>query len=90
MKEVADEFLDLFTQMFYSTAPWGYLGIGVVILASLATARNIKYSWLFTSLLQILMVINYIGAGTSYTYHIILLVIGAIFTIVLGVEKHKS
>jgi len=87
---MANEFYDLFNQLFYSTAPWGYIGIGVIILCCLAAARSIKYSWLFSSLLQILIVISYVEAGTSYTYHIILLVIGAVFTVVLGVEKNKG
>ena len=87
---MANEFYDLFNQLFFSTNPWGYLGILGIILVCLASAVSIKYSWVFSVSLQILMVIAYIDAGTSYGYHIVLLVIGAIFTMILGVEKHKG
>ncbi len=82
---MADEFLDLFTQLFYSTEAWGYLGvILIVVIPSLSLAAKIKYSWIFLTLFQILTVINYVNAGTSYTWHIVILVFSAVFTVVVG------
>lgn len=81
---MADEFYDLFNQLFLSTDPWGLIGPLIVIVGSLLFAAKVKYSWLFLASFQVLMVISYVNLGTSYSYHVVLLLFGAVFTVIAG------
>jgi len=81
VEKIANEFFDLFNQLFLSTGVWGYIGISLVIVASLLFAKAVKYSWIFLIPLQALMAVEYLTLGSSYFWHIILLVSGSIVTL---------
>lgn len=84
---MANEFYDLFNQLFLSTGVWGYIGVLAIIVASLLFAKAVKHSYIFLIPLQVLMSIEYLTLGSSYFWHIILLVSGATVTLFAGTGK---
>jgi len=87
VEKIANEFFDLFNQLFLSVGVWGLIGVSLVIIASLLFAKTIKYSYIFLIPLQALMAIEYLTLGSSYFWHIILLVTGSIVTLLVGLKK---
>lgn len=89
---MANEFYDLFNQLFYSEEVWGYMGvIGIAVLALIVTAKEPK-AFPFLVMLQALMMITYfdhIAAGGYFVWHIIILLIGAFMTGIVGVSGVK-
>ena len=87
MEKIANEFYDLFNQLFLSVGVWGLIGVSLVIITSLLFAKTIKYSYIFLIPLQALMAIEYLTLGSAYFWHIILLVTGSIVTLLVGLKK---
>lgn len=92
---MANEFLDLFEQLFYSTEVWGFIGIAGIIAFFFLVTYKVKYVFPFFVLILAFMGVQYVGmvAETAfYIWHFIFLIVGALFLMVFGVERfyHKK
>lgn len=84
---------NIFELLFYSTEIWGYLGVLGVVVFSLAISYKVKGAAAFFFIVLTLMAIDYfarITAGGSYVWHIVILMFGAIMTILAGIEAYHG
>lgn len=85
---MANEFYDLFNQLFYSTDVWGYLGIGFVITVALLLSYKYHLVTPIAVVIQVLMIVSYLNLSVlTYQYHVILLFFGCIMTSLAGVYE---
>lgn len=86
---MANEFYDLFYQLFYSTDVWGYLGIVAVVMLAVMSVRERKELTPLGFLLCGYMGVDYLMRVTetgTYVLHGIIGLFGAIFIAIMGLH----
>ena len=89
---MANEFYDLFNQLFYSTEIWGYLGLAFVIGFLFVILYKIKEFTPISFLILCFMGLHYIDimqGGGYYIWHSVIAFSGAILTVLIGVGKWR-
>lgn len=84
---MANEFYDLFNQLFLSTGVWGLTGVILTLVFCLIVAKQVKMSFPFLMAFQILMIMEYLTLGSSYLWQILLLGFGVVVTIFVGLKN---
>lgn len=90
---MADEFLDLFRQLFLSAEVWTYLGILGVVIIALLFSYKVKGVFPFCFLVLTLMGIMYfdeVTAGGFFIWHIVIAMLGAVMCIPIGIDKLRE
>jgi len=90
---LADEFFDLFNQLFYSTEVWSYLGILAVVVVCLLFSHKVKGAFAFCFLGLMLMGVMYfdqVTAGGFFTWHVLIALLGAVMCIPIGVDTLRK
>lgn len=85
---MANEFFDLFNQLFYSTEVWGYLGIALVLGFFLVVAAKVKFAGIPFTFIMVIMGLDYLAKMTAtgyYVLHFIICIFGAILMMWIGV-----
>lgn len=86
---MADEFYDLFNQLFYSTDVWGFLGIAVVLGIFLLLVTKIKGSFVIFCPILMLMAVDYLQRADvtpHFVWHFIISVIGLFMLLSIGIQ----
>ena len=86
---MANEFYDLFNQLFYSTEVWGYLGVVLVVGFCCVVAWKVKFTGVLFALLMAIMGVDYLAKMTAtgyYAMHFIICVVSAMVLGYLGVS----
>jgi len=87
---MADEFYDLFNQLFYSTDVWGYLGIALVVSFFFLVSYKVKEAFPFFVLIMIFMSVDYLDkmlATGYFAWHFVILAFSSIFMVVTGLDR---
>lgn len=90
---MADEFLDLFQQLFESTEVWSYLGVLGVIIVCLLMSYKVKGAFPFCFLVMVLMGIHYfdlVTAGGFFIWHVAMLLLGSVMCLPIGIDKLRE
>lgn len=85
---MANEFFDLFNQLFYSTEVWTLLGVMAIITICILIVKKEPLTFFALVIGQMYMMITYFDHVTTegfFVVHIILLMFGSGFTALLGV-----
>ena len=84
--ESENYFYWLFYELFLNPEPWGILGpLGLIFIGYLATKKN-KNLGVFVFIVIIMFTWNYlnlVGETPAYWWHILMLLLGGVFTCVL-------
>jgi len=86
---MANEFIDLFQQLFYSTEVWGYLGIGITIAFFMVVTYKVKYCFAPFLVILLVMSLEYLDRIASNGYfalHFVITIIGTIIIGYIGIE----
>lgn len=90
---LANEFYDLFNQLFYSTELWGYLGVLGVTALCLIVIYQVKEVAPFGFIVLTLMGIDYIGrqvAGGYYIWHAVIALVGGVMCVIVGIQQFQK
>ena len=87
---LADEFYDLFNQLFYSEEIWGYLGLTLLIGFLFVVGYKIKAFNFVSFLILALMGLHYFSlqlAGGYYIWHGLIALAACFLTVVIFLQK---
>lgn len=90
---LANEFEDLFIQLFYSTEVWGYFGIAIVIAFFFVVSYKVKYSFSVFVPILVIMSLDYLGKMTAtgyYAWHFLILIVSSFFLGIMGFQQFSK
>jgi len=87
---MANEFYDLFNQLFYAQEIWGYLGLAGVLAFCFVVTYKVKEFAGLGFLICTFMALDYLGrqiAGGYYIWHSIIAFFGAVLLVIVGIDR---